>query len=296
MALYIFMRRWNSDKKLDFKTIMAHKTKTRKAEDSPGPAGDEEHWKICDSWDFTYRRTSFPPNLIPSWTTITCGAWQYWILPGAEHMKRYPVNFGPKGYSNKKHAGVWAPARRPLRRWKVFADRLKRGLFIIRLTTSKPSKCNHSNSCQHTSVSVSLLCSRCFESKLISAAVINDLKNSIYVSVRLDESFYQRVIDLIIMNRLRHLEDKAAFPRLQGVSRDSRVTPCFEETNLMRCHWADEKTWHSAKHETARMMQSHTRRDLWEGYARGYVELIRMLYEMSADKLFGTKWVSQPTI
>ncbi len=27
-------------------------------------------------------------------------------LIGAEHMKRYPVNFGPKGYPNKKHAGV----------------------------------------------------------------------------------------------------------------------------------------------------------------------------------------------
>lgn len=45
--------------------------------------------------------------------------------------------------------------------------------------------------------------------------MIKDLKNSDYVSVRHDESFCRTVLDLIIMDRLRHLEDKDAHHRLQ---------------------------------------------------------------------------------
>lgn len=49
----------------------------------------------------------------------------------------------------------------------------------------------------------------------ISASVIKDLKTSDYVSVRHGESFCRTVLDLIIMDLLRHLEDKDAHHRLQ---------------------------------------------------------------------------------
>ncbi|KAK3168180.1 hypothetical protein OEA41_004626 [Lepraria neglecta] len=47
------------------------------------------------------------------------------------------------------------------------------------------------------------------------ASVIKDLKSSDYVSVRHDESFCRTVLDLIIMDRLRQLEDRDAYRRLQ---------------------------------------------------------------------------------
>jgi len=47
------------------------------------------------------------------------------------------------------------------------------------------------------------------------ASVINDLKSSDYVSVRHDESFSRTVLDLIIMDRLRHLEDRDTHHRLR---------------------------------------------------------------------------------
>ena len=45
--------------------------------------------------------------------------------------------------------------------------------------------------------------------------MIKDLKSSDYVSVRQDESFCRTVLDLIIMDRLRQLEDRDAHHRLQ---------------------------------------------------------------------------------
>ncbi len=45
--------------------------------------------------------------------------------------------------------------------------------------------------------------------------MIKDLKSSDYVSVRHDESFCRTVLDLIIMDRLRHLEDRDTYHRLQ---------------------------------------------------------------------------------
>ncbi|KAL2058435.1 hypothetical protein ABVK25_001163 [Lepraria finkii] len=47
------------------------------------------------------------------------------------------------------------------------------------------------------------------------ASVIKDLKSSDYVSVRHDESFCRTVLDLIIMDRLRQLEDRDTHHRLQ---------------------------------------------------------------------------------
>ena len=47
------------------------------------------------------------------------------------------------------------------------------------------------------------------------ASVIKDLKTSSYVSSRYDESFCRTVLDLIIMDRLRQLEDRDAYHRLQ---------------------------------------------------------------------------------
>ena len=45
--------------------------------------------------------------------------------------------------------------------------------------------------------------------------MIKELKSSDYVSVRHDESFCRTVLDLIIMDRLRHLEDRDTHHRLQ---------------------------------------------------------------------------------
>lgn len=45
--------------------------------------------------------------------------------------------------------------------------------------------------------------------------MIKDLKTSDYVSARYDESFCRTVLDLIIMDRLRNLEDKDSHHRLQ---------------------------------------------------------------------------------
>lgn len=53
------------------------------------------------------------------------------------------------------------------------------------------------------------------KAKIYEALVIKDLKSSDYVSVRHDESFCRTVLDLIIMDRLRHLEDRDAHHRLQ---------------------------------------------------------------------------------
>ncbi|MCJ1396251.1 Molybdopterin synthase catalytic subunit [Xylographa bjoerkii] len=47
------------------------------------------------------------------------------------------------------------------------------------------------------------------------ASVIKDLKSSDYVSARHDESFCRTVLDLIIIDRLSHLEDRDAYHRLQ---------------------------------------------------------------------------------
>ncbi len=47
------------------------------------------------------------------------------------------------------------------------------------------------------------------------ASVIKDLKTSDYVSVRHDESFCRTVLDLIIVDRLRHLEDRDTHHRLK---------------------------------------------------------------------------------
>ena len=47
------------------------------------------------------------------------------------------------------------------------------------------------------------------------ASVIKDLKCSDYVSVRHDESFCRAVLDLIIVDRLRHLEDRDAHHHLK---------------------------------------------------------------------------------
>ena len=45
--------------------------------------------------------------------------------------------------------------------------------------------------------------------------MIKDLKSSDYVSVRHDESFCRTVLDLLIMDRLRQLEDRDTYHRLQ---------------------------------------------------------------------------------
>ena len=45
--------------------------------------------------------------------------------------------------------------------------------------------------------------------------MIKDLKSSDYVSVRHDDSFCRTVLDIIIMDRLRHLEDRDTHHRLQ---------------------------------------------------------------------------------
>lgn len=47
------------------------------------------------------------------------------------------------------------------------------------------------------------------------ASVIKELKTSDYISVRRDESFCRTVLDLIIIDRLRHLEDRDTFHRLK---------------------------------------------------------------------------------
>ena len=45
--------------------------------------------------------------------------------------------------------------------------------------------------------------------------MIKDLKTSDYVSTRQDESFCRTILDLLIVDRLRHLEDRDAHHRLQ---------------------------------------------------------------------------------
>jgi hypothetical protein len=37
-------------------------------------------------------------------------------MTGADRMKRYPVNFGPKGYPNKKHGGTGTEVKRQNRK------------------------------------------------------------------------------------------------------------------------------------------------------------------------------------
>ena len=58
--------------------------------------------------------------------------------------------------------------------------------------------------------------------------MIKDLKSSDYVSVRHDESFCRTVLDLIIMDRLRQLEDRDVFNRLQ-VSTEVPVAICVKD-------------------------------------------------------------------
>ena len=53
------------------------------------------------------------------------------------------------------------------------------------------------------------------EANIHKASVINDLKCSDYVSVRRNESFCRTILDLIIHDRLRHLEDRDAHHHLQ---------------------------------------------------------------------------------
>ena len=75
------------------------------------------------------------------------------------------------------------------------------------------------------------------------ASVIKDLKSSDYVSVRHDESFCRTVLDLIIMDRLRHLEDRDVHHRLQvsaEVPVSIRITDVYGNNELVkgRADWA----------------------------------------------------------
>lgn len=58
--------------------------------------------------------------------------------------------------------------------------------------------------------------------------MIKDLKGSDYASVRHDESFRRTVLDLIIIDHLRHLKDRNAHYRLQ-VSTNVPVSTCVED-------------------------------------------------------------------
>jgi len=73
--------------------------------------------------------------------------------------------------------------------------------------------------------------------------VIKDLKSSDYVSVRHDESFCRIVLDLIIMDRLRHLEDRDAHHRLQvsaEVPVSIRIKDIYGNNEILkgRADWA----------------------------------------------------------
>ena len=75
------------------------------------------------------------------------------------------------------------------------------------------------------------------------ASVIKDLKSSDYVSVRHDESFCRTVLDLIIMDRLRHLEDRDAHHRLQvsaEVPVSIRIRDVYGNSEIVkgRADWA----------------------------------------------------------
>jgi len=73
--------------------------------------------------------------------------------------------------------------------------------------------------------------------------VIKDLKTSDYVGVRQDESFCRTVLDLIIVDRLRHLEDRDAHHRLQvstKVSMSILVKDIYGNSEIVkgRADWA----------------------------------------------------------
>ena len=73
--------------------------------------------------------------------------------------------------------------------------------------------------------------------------MIKDLKTSDYVSTRQDESFARTILDLLMVDRLRHLEDKDAFNRLQvsaEVPVSIRVKDVYgnEEVVKGRADWA----------------------------------------------------------
>lgn len=76
-----------------------------------------------------------------------------------------------------------------------------------------------------------------------TASVIKDIKTSEYVSTRHDEAFCRTVLDLIIMDRLRHLEDKDSHRCLQvsaEVPVSIRVKDIYGDTELVRgrADWA----------------------------------------------------------
>lgn len=73
--------------------------------------------------------------------------------------------------------------------------------------------------------------------------MIKDIKNSEYVSKRHDEAFCRTVLDLVIIDRLRHLEDKDSHRRLQvsaEVPVSIRVKDIYGDTELVkgRADWA----------------------------------------------------------
>ena len=75
--------------------------------------------------------------------------------------------------------------------------------------------CKILESCPSVLVSAHTVHLRCLESLYLQASVVKDLKSSDYASARHDESFCRTILDLIIIDRLRHLEDKDAHHRLQ---------------------------------------------------------------------------------
>ena len=78
---------------------------------------------------------------------------------------------------------------------------------------------------------------------VLKATVIKDLKTSDYASVRQDESFCRTVLDLLILDRLRHLKDKDTFHRLQvsaEVPVSIRMTDIYGNQEIVkgRADWA----------------------------------------------------------
>lgn len=77
----------------------------------------------------------------------------------------------------------------------------------------------------------------------VSAAVIDELSHSEYVGVRQDEAFCRTIIDLIILDRLKHLEDHSAAHRLQvsaEVPVSVRIRDVYGNDQLVRgrADWA----------------------------------------------------------